>query len=48
LIIYQVVDARYYGRIPFEVGFDKGKIAGLGHPDSFIASRTCKHDKKGS
>ena len=28
---------------PFVVGFDKGKMAGLGLPDSFIASRTWIH-----
>jgi hypothetical protein len=28
--------------IPLLVGFDSGKMAGLGQPDSFIASSTCK------
>ncbi len=28
--------------IPLLVGLDSGKMAGLGQPDSFIASSTCK------
>lgn len=26
---------------PFDVGFDMGRIAGLGQSESFMASRTC-------